>query len=131
MPLVIFDAPLGAAFVPSRGFIIANERITLDFTLVVTLLATVQWFLEFTSGDPNDPATLWTREVAEEALAGGGANMPKVIRTFQEFGGAGLAVGTHLLSAHLIRAHQFCRIQMRITVGTASARVVSVFTGGN
>jgi hypothetical protein len=128
MAITIFNAALGGAFVASQPILMQGERVSLDFDIAVTAgPCTVEWFLEFATGNPLAPGALWRREVAEEDIGGGVTNMPKVVRKLLENGGAGLAVGTHRLSAQAIRAHQFFRIQMRVALGAASAVAHSVF----
>jgi len=122
--VTIFNAGLGAAFVPSSAILIAGNSITLDFEVVVTgAPATVQFFLEQSSDKPTLSTARWFQEMSEETASGGVVVQAKVIRTFQENGGALLAAGTHRMSTQFIRKHRFARIQMRVTVGAASARV--------
>lgn len=109
----LFNGALGAAFAPTRYLLLSGERLALDFDITVAgAPATVEWFMEFTSQNPSDPATSWHREVAEEDIGGGVTHMPVVVRDF-----AALAAGTTRLSAQFIRAHDFVRLQMRAAVG--------------
>lgn len=126
----LFNSVLGATFAPSRAFMIQGERATLDFLVEVTgeTLAKIEWYFEFTSEDPNDPDAIWYRELAEQNTAGSGTtNMPKVVRVFQERDGTLLAAGEHALDAQCTRAHNFTRIQIAVTQGTASAVVRAPF----
>ena len=99
--IVLFDGPLTPAFEPSKPFLMNGERITLDFFVEN---ATLEWFLEFTSDDPNKVSARWAREGAEEYTTAGVTHMPVVVRDFP---------GPGAFSAHFIRAHQFVRIQLR------------------
>lgn len=123
--LTIFNGALTGSFVPSNPFVIQGERITLDFQAVVTVgTVSIAFYLEFASENPLAAGTRWFREVAEEDAGDGVVAMPKVIRTFEENGGAALAIGTHRLSCHFVRAHQFGRIQSRVTGAGAAALTV-------
>lgn len=125
--IILLDAPLGAAFIPTTAFLMQGERETIDFDITVTAgPAKVEWFLEFAQDPTNGP---WRREVAEEDVGGGVTHMPKVVRDFQETGGAGLAVGVHNLSTQHVRAHQFSRVQIRAAAGTVTRAVVTAIFG--
>lgn len=103
--------------------LLVADRLTLDFQITVAgAAAAVEWYLEYAS-DPS--AASFFQEVAEEAAAGGIVHMPKIVRDFQEHGGAGLAIGTHFLDVQLVRRHQFVRLQMRCTTGGATASVLA------
>lgn len=125
MAVRLFNAALGAAFIPSSALLISGTKVALDFQLTVTTLAQIEWYPEFAS---DAPATaIWHREVAEEDIGNGDVRMPKAIRRFTEFGGTLLASGTHNLSVQLERTHQIFRIQMRIVTGAASVQVWAPF----
>jgi hypothetical protein len=119
----IFKGLLSPAFQPSTPFLFAAERVTLDFAISGQ---PVEWYLEFTSDDPNDIATIWKREVAEEDVGGGVTHMPAVVRDFpddpDEPGN---------FSVPMIRTHKFCRIQIRDATGllppSIMAEVLAVF----
>jgi hypothetical protein len=131
---VIFNAALTTSFKASKSFMLVAGRATLDFDVEVTAgtgdpeVAGIEWYLEFASDDPNDPATQWFREIAEQNLPGPGTtDMPKVVRVFREVDGTLLLVGEHTMSAQLSREHEFCRVQIRAASGTARALILSVF----
>lgn len=129
---VIFDSVLGSTFEVSDPFLISADRITLDWLIVVTGndLAQIEWYLELGSDDPNDPATLWFREVAEQNNGTDGiAKMPIVVRQFRLNDGTLLAAGTYQLSTVLSRAHQFCRVQVRVAAGAATVKIFAPFAG--
>lgn len=123
----IFTAALNPAFAVSAPFMIAADRAELFFDLDVAAgpPAVVQWFLEFTDGDPYSPTALWRREIAEEDAGGGVVNMPKVIRAFAENGGAPLAAGIHNLDADFVRFGPFCRVQIRAVAGSVKAEIAT------
>lgn len=102
-----------------------GNRCVLDFDLTVTVLANVEWYLEWTSDSPNDASARLRREVAEEDIGGGVVRMPKVVRNFQENGGAALAAGTHRLNCQFVKEGQFFRIQIRAQAGTVTRAIVS------
>lgn len=134
MSIVLFPGgPLTGAFVPSAPFVMAADRVTIDFTIVVTTPGLIAWFIEFTDEDPTTTVE-WFREVAEEDQGGGVTEMPVVIRYLRDNSPAfptfvNLPAGTHRLSAQFVRHHKIARIQARITGGGAAAtmRAVSQF----
>lgn len=105
------------------------ERVAVDFTLVVTVPAKVDWFLEFTRQNPLAAGAPFFQEIAEEDIGGGVTHMPKVIRDFQENGGALLAAGTHRLTAQFVRAHDIARLQIRASVGTVTRATIEAVFG--
>ena len=129
MSIQIFNGNLGVNFAPTRAFLLASEKITVDFLVTVTVgPAVIEWYLEYGSMNPNDPAAEWLREVAEEDVGNGVVYMPKVVRRLTDNDNAlhQLAQGTHYLSAQMMRAHQLCRLQVRMAaapVATAAMRV--------
>ena len=124
----IINAVPGATFVPSTPFQLRGERVVLDWDIVITAGARVEWFLEFTSDNPLAATARWRREVAEEDVGGGVTDMPQVVRNFQVLGGGVLPTGTHRLSAQMVRAHNFARIQVRVASGTVTGlNVFAVF----
>ncbi len=131
----IFDATLSDDFEPSEPFLLTAGRATLDFELNVTDGDTdddptckIEWYLEFTSVDPNAAGSKWYREVAEQNLPGPGTtDMPLVVRVFRTALGALLPIGELNVSAQLTRSHDYCRVQIRAATGAARARILSVF----
>ena len=105
----IFDNALGAVFVPSQPFLLSAQRAVLDFTYLAAAAAVIEWYLEFTSTDPNDAATVWFREVAEENAGGGAVSMPNVVRTFPAVTAASAGK-----DCEFVRTHHFCRVQLRL-----------------
>ena len=123
--LVLFDGALNASFAGSSPVLLSAERLTLDFVLDIAAPASVQWYLAFTSDDPNSPSTIWRQEIAEEDVGSGVVNMPKVIRTFQENGGAVLAAGQQAFTAQFVRSHNFCKVFVRVVSGTVTRCVIT------
>lgn len=117
MSIQVFNKALTGSFVPSEWFLLVGGQISLAWHLVTAGGPTsVEWFLEFTD-DPTGTPTA-DREVDESDAAGNGAiTMSKVIRTFQENGGAGLADGAHDLSTQFIRQRPYARVQVRVSAG--------------
>ena len=131
-PLQIFEAQLTAVNQASQPFLIPADKVVLDFDFDVTVLATVEWFLEFTGDDPNNAAqgtTVWAREVAEEDIGAGVVHMPIVIRDFSALAVGNLAAGTaQARDAQFVRTHKFCRVQIRASAGTVTrARIRAQF----
>ena len=92
------------------------ERMTFDFEFTVAAGgSTVEWYMEFTSENPNAPTTRWKREVAEEDIGGGVVHMPNVVRDFV------LLAGAAARSCQFVRAHRFCRLQIRVSAGAATS----------
>jgi hypothetical protein len=133
----IFNAALTSEFKATKPFLMNAGRVTLDFTIDVTEggseevpTSQIEWYLEFTSADPNAVDTEWFREVAEQNLPGPGTtNMPMVVRIFNKADGTLLTVGTYSLSTQLTRSHDYCRAQIRAATGEATAIIRSVFGG--
>jgi len=139
-PFPIFSGPLTNAFQASLPFSMSGENTVFDWSIVVAntvtppgTAASLEWYPEFTSGDPNAAATLWYRETAEEDLGNGNVRMPKTVRRFTEEGSdVPLAEGTHRLDTQFVRRHNFGRLQLRTAVGSAdtcSAAVLCVIGG--
>lgn len=127
---VIFDSVLGTDFEVSEPFLISADRVVFNWVIEVSgdTLAKVDWYLELASDDPNDPATLWFREVAEQNNGTDGVvPMPIVIRTWRMNDGTLLAAGTYQLAALLTRSHQFGRVQVRAAQGAATAKIFAPF----
>lgn len=119
--LELFNGAAAAAFTPSKPFLISGERTTLDFLFTLPAPgATLEWFLEFTSDDPNAAAARWAREVAEEDVGGGVTNMPLVLRNF-----AGI-VNDEKRSCQFVRAHRFCRVQFRLAAASPAIDNVTI-----
>jgi hypothetical protein len=116
MSAIILDQTLTAAFTPSKPILIAGEKVVLDFRLVIPGPGplSVQWYPEFTEGNPFDPTNLeWFREVAEEDIGNGNVRMSLVIRRFTINGAdTALPAGTHRIDCEFKRTHKFFRIQM-------------------
>lgn len=121
MAVIILNATLTGSFQPSTFVMLAANKLTLDFDIVVPAgpAATIQWYLEFASA----PAGPWRREIAEEDSAGGVVLMPEVVRTFAVNAGTQLPTGSYALSAQFVRQEALARIQMRVTAGAASVAV--------
>lgn len=123
---LLSSTPLTTSFQPSAALLVSGETVVLDFTVVVAntgaaLLGRIEWYLEFTSGDPLSSTTRWFREVAEEDAGDGDVKMPKVIRRFTEQGGTNLAVGNHYFNVQFVRKHLFVRVQIRQAATFADA----------
>ena len=124
----ILDQALSTSFEASTPLLVSSERVTVDFLLAITAQAGVEWYLEFTDGDPNNANTQWYRELAEEDNGGGLTDIPLVVRAFKAAGGANPGVGTFAASAQFIRTHKFFRIQIRAASGTVTrARIFGQF----
>jgi hypothetical protein len=121
-PVTLFNSILGANFVASSPLLISGEKVVLDFQLNVTAAtAKVEWYPEFTSGNPFAPTTIWYRETAEEDIGNGDVRMPLSIRRFSNQGAdTDLATGVYNLDAQFRRSHNFVRIQIRGTGAIAS-----------
>lgn len=124
----LFNGALTASFVAGPPMLLSDGALSIDFELTTSSgPTTVLWYPEFARDNPLVAATKWYRELAEEDVGNGVVNMPKAIRDFQENGGAGLADGTHYVSAQLIRRHLFVRLQMRVSTGVASVVATAPF----
>lgn len=130
MPVIdIFSGALGVTFAPTQPFLLHAEKVTVDFVVDVTIgPAVVEWYLEYTSGNPNDTNTIWYREVAEEDVGGGVVHMPKVVRNLEDNDDDNhqLTQGIHYMSAQMVRAHNLCRLQVRLNpvpVAMATMRI--------
>jgi hypothetical protein len=115
-------------FQASQPFEIVGEHIVLDMSVVVANVAApgtparVEWYPEFTSADPNAAGTVWYQETTEEDIGNGDVRMNKAVRRFSEHGAdLPLAEGTHRLDQQFSRKHDYCRLQMRVSVGSADA----------
>jgi hypothetical protein len=114
----LFNKPLTGVFQPSKPFMLVNGLAVVDFALTVTVLATVEWYYELTSDPPSTAA--WFREVAEESPAAGVVVLTPLVRKFLN-----LVPGAYLLDVQSAKAHDFCRLQLRVSVGAAQAKVVT------
>ena len=136
MTVELFKKPLTTSFVPSAPLLLVGSVIVIDFEIVVTTNPTdVQFYFEFEgdeASDPNDAATLWYREVAEEDVGSGVVNMPIVIRGFKLNGGAALSVGTHRFNVQFVRdpGAKFGRIQAAIVAGGGAATMTALARTG-
>jgi hypothetical protein len=133
MSITLFNGLLTNAFQPTQGFLLAGENIVLDMTAVVASVppaatrARIQFYLEYTTQDPNAATTPWFREVAEEDVGNGDVRMSKVVRRFAEYGSdADLAVGTHRLNMQFTRKEGFARLQVAVTTPSANACTLKV-----
>lgn len=125
MAILLFNKPLTGAFVPTIWLTITAEQLTLAFHLVTSGGPTaVDFYLEFTD-DPTGPAPVASREVDNQDTGNGAITMSKVIRTFQENGGAKLTDGTHDLERQFPCQPPFARLQIRVSAGAATARITS------
>jgi hypothetical protein len=116
MPTLLFNSVLGAAFVPTSPVFVVGRKVVLDFAVTTPGGVKVEWYPEYTDGNPFDLATVWFRETSEEDIGNGDVRMNEVIRRFSPNAADGvLAAGTHNLDVQLQRTHAFCRLQMRGT----------------
>jgi hypothetical protein len=115
----ILNAVLSPVFVPSAALLLEGDHLTLDFLFDAN--GTVQWYLEFTGGDPNDAATQWYREVSEESAGGGAVAMAPVVRTFT------VTAVSRALSTQFVRKHKLARVQISASIGTPRAMVFAPF----
>jgi len=114
--ILLPHTPLTANFQASGAALIKNESIVLDFDLSFPGPGTVrvEWYLEFTAGNPFDASTLWYRETAEEDIGNGDVRMPLALRRFSTQGAdADLPAGAYHYNVQLRRIHAFCRVQIR------------------
>ena len=126
-PIQIFNATVNVGFQVTDPVMLVGESFSFDFLITVTTAAKIEYFLEFTGADPNDAATQWYREVAEEDVGSGVVNMPVVVRDFQENAtGAVLPVGVHALSNQFTRRHLFARAQIQAASGAATVQVEAI-----
>lgn len=127
-PEIIFAGAATSAFQASSPIQIVGEKISLDFQFVVTdVAAQIQFYLEYTAGNPFAPATPWYAEMTEELQDYGVVRTAPTLRQFYLTGGADLAIGTHNFNQEFVRVHQYARIQLRALTGTVRASVTSVF----
>lgn len=117
-----------ADYAISAPFVIVGQRISIDFTAVVTTPGPIDWFFEFTEENPATTVE-WFRELAEENTGGGVTEMPLVVRTLRTEGlaYANLPAGTTRVAAQFERHHKIGRIRARMRSGAASLRAVVVF----
>jgi hypothetical protein len=120
VPSVVFDGPLNGVFQPVLPLLMHGERIVYDFEFVTAAAANPEWYLEFTSENPNLPATRWKRETAEEDIGMGVTHMPNVVRDFPAPVVSGMG-----MSNHFVRAHHFVRIQVRTAAGSVGRVIIS------
>jgi len=125
MAATIFSGPLTNVFVPTQPFVIVADCAVLDFQLTIPAnTVQVQWYPEFTSGNPLAASTLWYRETAEEDLGNGDVRMPPSVRRFSTYGAdADLPTGVYRFSVQLIKKHNFCRLQI---LGNTASAVISI-----
>lgn len=113
---------LGSAYAVGDPVYIENNLISLACTAVVTVAATIQWYIEFSDNPFETPTPLWFRELSEEVTTGGVVVNALAIRSFAANGGGTLGAGTHLMSVQLTRVAPFYRISARVSAGAASLR---------
>lgn len=125
----LFNSALSSNFVATKPLMLADGTVALEFLVAVTggVAAAVQFYMEYTEGDPNDKTTRWFREVDEQDVGSGVISMSQTIRTFQLNNGGNLPAGTYGFSPQFKRLAQFTRVQIRAAVGTATASVVAPF----
>lgn len=126
----LFEAQLTAVNQATPAFMITGDHCVLDFDFDVSVLATIEWFLEFTPDNPNvipQAQTTWHREVSEENAGGGVVSMPNVVRTFPAVAVGNRAANTaQARDAQFVRTHQFARIQIRASAGTVERARIRV-----
>jgi len=114
----LFNGLLSGAFQPTKPFLIAADKVTLDFFIAAPFSpAKTEWYLEFTSDDPNMLTARWAREVAEEDVGGGVTHMPPVVRDFPDAG---------FFSNHFVRQHHYVRVQIREVSGAVPPAVTAI-----
>lgn len=118
----ILTAGLTGTFQPSQPFLIVNGLAVVDFSVLVDVAATVEWYFELTSTAPTSPAVEWFREVTEDSPGAGVIEMLPTVRRF-----SGLAPALHLLDVQAAKAHDFCRIQIRAASGSALVSLSTPF----
>ncbi len=128
MSATIFKGALTSSFVASQVLMLNGDKAAFDFELATTgAPASIEWYMAF--GD--SPSTCEFREVdqtdADPETNPGAVLMPKIVRTFSELDGAGLANGTHKLSAQFQIRHAFVRLYMRVSAGACRATVTAPF----
>lgn len=118
-----------AAYAASAPFLLTGDRITLDFTADISSAGPLDWYFEFTSGNPYSADTHWFREVAEEDTGGGVTEMPLVVRTLRGEGSPynNLPTGTTRVSLSFIRTHLIARLRARMRSGAGSLHAIAVF----
>jgi hypothetical protein len=127
--LQLFTGTVPAAFAPTKPLQLAGDALSLLWLITTTGMtsAEIEFYLEFTDGNPNDPSADWFREVDEVDSGNGTVAMAAVIRTFQVNGGGNLPAGVYKLSTQFTRRAQFARIQLRIAAGAATATITAPF----
>lgn len=125
----LFNGTLTPSFQPTKPLLLADGTVALAFLVVVTggIAASVDFYLEYTDGDPNAAATQWFREVDEQDVGLGVISMSQTIRTFQLNDGGNLPAGMYGFSPQFKRLAQFVRVQIRASAGTATAQVTAPF----
>lgn len=129
MSVLLFDSTLNNTFQPTKPLMLADGTLALAFLVVVTggVSAAVQFYLEYTDGNPNDKNTQWFREVDEQDTGSGVIMMSQTIRTFQLNNGGNLPAGTYGFSPQFKRLAQFSRVQISVAAGAATAKVLAPF----
>lgn len=114
--LELFNETLTGSFAPSKPFTIVNGLAVLDFALEISSPGTiVEWYFELTSEAPD--TAVWFREVSEESPSAGVVLLSPLVRRFEN-----LSADVQL-DVQSAKAHDFCRIQIRVAVGAAVATV--------
>jgi hypothetical protein len=127
MAFSIFNGALTNTYQPTNPVDMAGEHIVLDWALTIANLltpagtaATVQFYFEYASTDPNAATTVWYRETTEEDIGNGDVRMNKAVRRFSEQGAdLPLAEGSHQVDMQFNRKHNYFRLQVRTAVGSA------------
>lgn len=129
MGVELFNSTVPAAFTPSRPLQLSNDSLVLFWLITVTggTAAHIEFYVEYTDGDPNNKTTQWFREVDEQDGGNGAVTMSQVVRTIQLNGGGDLPAGTYPFSVPFIRRAQFARVQLKSTLGVATAQITAPF----
>lgn len=122
----LLNAALTGSFQASQPFLIEAERGALDIALVVTVGATVEYYMEYTDGDPKAAATTWYRELAETVAATGVITNAIAVRQIVANGGGNMAPGTYNVAINIDRKRAYARLQMRASAGTVTSAIVSI-----
>lgn len=117
---VVFDGALTGGFVATKPLLMTADTIVYDMIATVSVLAKIEFFLEFTSDNPLDPLAFWSREVSEDDAGNGVVHMPMVVRDLQVNGGTGLPIGVSKVTLQFVRKHRCVRMQVRAAVGTVT-----------
>ena len=125
MSITIFKRALTSSFQASGPVTLKSQALTLLWDLNITEIdpgTDIEFYLEYTDGDPNDAATIWFPEVDEQDAGAGVVTMSAVLRTFQANGGGGggIPLGPFRAETLFTRKAQFARVQVRASAGGGS-----------